>query len=354
MLLNAIKNRKGIYILSLIFITVLLNVLLISGYKLFGIILSPQLQQEEEYYAYSSSQEISYKVNLKENEFIPKEYLGMNLSYITEVVDNIAVDFEFTFDGIDNTAIVYDYTIIGVLTGRYEDREDGNKLVPVWIEEYELVALSTDSSNDFEISKSVGIDLEKINKRVIAFEKSMKLVVDAEYKVVMVVNITGEKDGQKIKEKHQADINFPLYKEVFKINKMDFPEEQKILTVGIEKAEINQIELIVSVLAFALAILGLIKLISLTFIKKRKTKYDMMLNQILKDYSNRIVMVKSIPECLETKNIEVTSFGELIDLVNEMSLPILCIENFERQTHFCVIKGEVTYHYILKKETGKE
>jgi len=75
------------------------------------------------------------------------------------------------------------------------------------------------------------------------------------------------------------------------------------------------------------------------------------LTEILKAYGERIVMVENIAITQETKFISIIGFEELIELVNELNLPILCYQKEGVNiSWFFVIHDKIIYRYILEEK----
>ena len=49
-------------------------------------------------YAYNITRNSDYKVYLKKNEFINQEYMGMNATYITDLVNYIDANFRYNYN----------------------------------------------------------------------------------------------------------------------------------------------------------------------------------------------------------------------------------------------------------------
>ena len=90
----------------------------------------------------------------------------------------------------------------------------------------------------------------------------------------------------------------------------------------------------------------LVRLVKTTF--KRKSKYEIELERILKNYGNDIVNVKDYVDDDTKSIIKVESFEELIDAAKIISKPILYSKINDIKSEFVVEDEDKVYKYILK------
>ena len=82
-----------------------------------------------------------------------------------------------------------------------------------------------------------------------------------------------------------------------------------------------------------------------------KSKYHVELNKILNDYGEIIVEVVNPIPTDNKQIIRVKNFNELIDLEQELRIPILCyINELKAITTFAILNNNQIYQYILKEE----
>jgi hypothetical protein len=78
--------------------------------------------------------------------------------------------------------------------------------------------------------------------------------------------------------------------------------------------------------------------------------YDITLDKISKNYDSIIANVNNLPEINELKKIEVSTFEELIDVYNEVRMPINYYQNEQKtESTFIIINDEIVWIYTLKK-----
>ena len=78
---------------------VLIFILFVSGLWIIikGFELKKQESNVSSIYDYNINQNLEYKVYLNKNSFIEDEYLGMNETYISDLINNIHLTFMYNF-----------------------------------------------------------------------------------------------------------------------------------------------------------------------------------------------------------------------------------------------------------------
>ena len=83
---------------------------------------------------------------------------------------------------------------------------------------------------------------------------------------------------------------------------------------------------------------------------KMNNLYLLKLNKILKNYDGIIANAKSLPDIKGFKVVEISTFEELLDVYNEVRMPINCYQERNRTT-FIIINDTTAWIYILRKSS---
>ena len=338
------KKRQVKKIFNNFGIVVSIVIIITAALYLYTIFRSKTIQ--EVLFDYQVNSNINYKVNLTENEFIKDKYLPMDQVYITKLVDNISTtfNFEYTNEKIDQSQ--YYYEIKGLLVGSYRGDQSSTEKNDVWFEEElfkssELIV----AKNTFSINEIITVKPGDLLNRANSFQEKLGIAINSEYKLELNVYLTIGEDN--IKKIHHETISFPVTNNIFKINKNLSSKDKYLVSAQKEEIEIERLPLIISVLALGLSILLLIKLIKMR--TDKKSNYEKEVTQIFKSYGERIIMVENIAITPETKFISIVGFDELVELVNELNLPILCYQKEGINiSWFFVIHDKIIYRYILE------
>ena len=83
---------------------------------------------------------------------------------------------------------------------------------------------------------------------------------------------------------------------------------------------------------------------------KNDNKYELSLEKILKNYDSIIANANSMPNINGFKKIEISTFEELLDVYNEVRMPINYYQKNDKST-FIIINEGVAWVYSLKNGT---
>ena len=325
------------FIPRLLFMFVLFVVLLFSGTFL---LISSFTFKSEKIIKYKDSSDIDYKVYLLDNDFYDTNYLEKddgNKLFVASLIKNIGVDFKYDFSSEEAADIDFTYNVIGNLvitnaTGTKSYFEKKYKLL-----EDKVVSMRNGKSAD--IRDSLIIDYQYYNKLASRFRSSYG--VDAVSKLVVYICIN----------KKNADNKFNLNNN--RIMKLEIPLSEKAVEIGLDYQKINDtsevvekqdvflksvLVLVVSIIFIILSLAVMLKLIrsfSLLFVKNNQ--YDKYVKKIMRLYDRLIAESHSMISLEDKEVIRINKFDELLDIHDNLGLPIVYYE---------VAKHQKCYFYI--------
>ena len=103
-------------------------------------------------YAYNISRNADYKVYLKQNDYINDEYIGMNSTYITDMVDYIDTNFKYNCSTSRMATAKATYQVVATLNVEYSVT-GATERPKLWSKEYVLTEpkLLTSDNNQINI-----------------------------------------------------------------------------------------------------------------------------------------------------------------------------------------------------------
>lgn len=303
-------------------------------------------------YAYNINRNTDYKVYLRKNNFIDQEYMGMNSTYITDLVDYIDANFRYNYNVSQKATSKSTYKIIAVINVEYyvTGSSQGTKL---WSKEYTLLEpkqIATDT-NQININENVKIDFNKYNTEIKNFKEQFGLPIKSYLEVKLVVNSEASVKGSGKTEKDNSVVNLKmdLNGQVFNITQDYEPVSKgQILDESKIGEKSNIILLIIGIILFLISIIGILNIFRKIISVDRKTDYEVALNRILKNYGDIVAEIVTPTETEEMKVIDVKNFDQLLDIEEEIRMPILFYETIEgEEGEFTIIYDNIVYRYIL-------
>lgn len=304
---------------------------------------------------YREKSNLDYKVHLKKNEFYDSEYLGKGMSYVASLIDKITANFNYTFDIDKESNIDFDYDITAQLV--ISDTSKNNIFLK---KEYTLLQNTKEnmnSSKQYTINKSIDIDYDFYNR--IANKFRISYGVDTRSDLNIYLNIhekNSENNPFKLENKSVMTLTIPLSEKAINIT-LDYKDINKTSQV-IKNSEIIINNYIYLALGTVLLLIGLLELIHLTNLllltKTKKTNYDKYITKILNEYDRLIVETTTGPNINDKNIIKINTFNELLDVRDNLKLPIKYFVVSKHQKCEFYIDHEKEVYILTIKEVDME
>lgn len=308
-------------------------------------ILNPTISKKITTSTYQNN--VNYQVYLTNNNFVTTSSLGMNQAYIASMIDSIVVNFKQMVNWYSASHIDYNYTIYAKLSAVYHN-EDGSES-EVWTKVYPLKYVDTQrkAGKNLELQEQISLSYMQYQNDLNAFKNTYHLKVDAVVDVIMDINYEYPENKKK---NSQLKLSIPLDQEVFKIS-TDYQKTDSVVS----KQEISNIKIprtvvfvglfFLGILEAAIVVVLVIKILELYSI----TEYERVKHKIKKDYGSIIVDIDNTINFDEFTIFEIKSIGEMVDLEEELRIPILFYEKKKaRISYFVIIKDHYMYRYTLR------
>lgn len=343
-----LKNWVNVALLATV-ITLTTIFLIISAVLLYRSY-NPATHQKNLLVSYNSEDNLSYKITAKANSYYKDEDLVMNKQYVSSIIDKILFNVSYNFDSSKLLDYTYDYSIVATLIGNYDGSAKDDEL---WSKEFILepsTSLNLEHANNISVVKTFEIDYQTYNSIMQSFKEEFNLMVDAYLNIDFKVNVKSTVgDNNQIDENNLINIKIPLLKDTTYITytKTGIVNNNIWTTVN----DLEQTSILLKII-YGIGVLFGAVLDWLLLLKAYKTtekdRYYYEVNRILKSYAEILVAVEEIPEHLELKNIKVSNFKDMIDVNEELHLPILYFEE-NNQISFFIISETHFYVFIIKR-----
>jgi len=304
-------------------------------------------------YSYNINQDVEYSVNLYDNSFIDEETVSSNELYISELIKDININYNFDYSATKSADIKLKYKILGTINGTYQGSSANSEQGSVWSKEYVLsdTIEKNYNSKNFFINHNIVLDFPKYKKEVEDFRKKFGMSLTTKMNIDLIVDISGQVDEKNFESQKIIRLTFPLGVQAFSINEeYEKSISENVLTeTDTELFALANIPVIV--LLFIISILLFIIFFKKIFNFTEKNGYTKKLEKILKTYDDFIIEIASPINIEDYEIIEVKGIDEMIDLEEELRIPINFYEHIPNYYgEFTLIHNNIVYRYIIEEK----
>ena len=302
--------------------------------------------------SYTQNGNVDYKVCLKENNFYSQNCLDKNMSYVSSLIKNVGLTFNYDLNTSEQLNVKTEYEVTAKLV--ISNAENTSKYFE---QKYILQDKTSEGisqiNNDYKISKNIDIDYDYYNTIASTFKSQYGVETNSYIEVsFQVFHANKENEDIRVPSPSPVILNIPLSQKSININ-MTASGVNKQETQNIESSIFtlnNIICLFIGIIALIVCLISGLKIAKmLTLIKEKKNNYDKFMEKILREYDRLIVETSTLPKFNNYFVTKVNSFGELIDVRDNLRLPIMYYEVAKHQKcHLYIIDNKNLYLLTVK------
>ena len=302
--------------------------------------------------SYTQNGNVDYKVCLKENNFYSQNCLDENMSYVSSLIKNVGLTFNYDLNTSEQLNVKTEYEVTAKLV--ISNAENTSKYFE---QKYILQDKTSEGisqiNNEYKISKNIDIDYDYYNTIASTFKSQYGVETNSYIEVsFQVFHTNKENEDIRVPSPNPVILNIPLSQKSININ---------MTASGINKQETQNIEssiftlnniicLFIGIKALIVCLISGLKIAKmLSLIKEKKNNYDKFMEKILREYDRLIVETSTLPKFNNYFVTKVNSFGELIDVRDNLRLPIMYYEVAKHQKcHLYIIDNKNLYLLTVK------
>lgn len=302
--------------------------------------------------SYTQNGNVDYKVCLKENNFYSQNCLDKNMSYVSSLIKNVGLTFNYDLNTSKQLNVKTEYEVTAKLV--ISNAENTSKYFE---QKYILQDKTSEGisqiNNEYKISKNIDIDYDYYNTIASTFKSQYGVETNSYIEVsFQVFHTNKENEDIRVPSPNPVILNIPLSQKSININ---------MTASGINKQETQNIEssiftlnniicLFIGIIALIICLISSLKIAKmLSLIKEKKNNYDKFMEKILREYDRLIVETSTLPKFNNYFVTKVNSFGELIDVRDNLRLPIMYYEVAKHQKcHLYIIDNKNLYLLTVK------
>lgn len=290
------------------------------------------------YYENSDSQ---YTVCLNKNSYYNQECLPAGMQYLSPIVNNIGVDFSYNVNFSEDIDYKFSYYVVANL--RIYDNSNEDKIL---YNNDDLLAerqVLSGKSNKININSSVKVQYDKYLEYFNKYKKDYSLNAKGVINVLLYVD--DSYDTRVV-----SSINIPIGEQTFSVGVNDINANKQSVSLNSNSwNNYNEISAFLGAFLSLICLMFIVKLIKyVTYSFDRKSKYESLINHILKEYDDSIVSVKDYSIDTNKKLVKVLGFKELLDVRTSINKPIIYSKVNNVKSDFIVEDDSIIYKYTIK------
>ena len=304
---------------------------------------------------YNENGNLDYKVYLFENEFYEEPYLGKDMLYVASLIDKIHLDFNYKYNIEDQENLDFNYRIVGKLS---ITNSEGTK--SYFEKTYDLLnskSISMKNSKEQIIKETIDIDYPYYNSLANNFKSTYGLDTASNLNVYMVIDKKSNQDSNfNLNSNSMMNIKIPLSEKAINIE-LDSNDINRTSSI-LKERKMSLSNIIMLILGVVLIIASLVVAITiiriLSKILNKKTAYDKYIQKILKEYDRLIAEVSTMISLEKKEIIKITKFTELLDIHDNLQLPIMYYSVTDHQKANFFINHDKTVYLLTVKSIDEK
>ena len=292
---------------------------------------------------------IDYKVYLKDNDYYETEYLDKGMIYVASLIDKIKLSFDYDFDIDEQVNLNFSYKVLADLV-----ISSVNGATNFFKKTYTLLDTKAETINNdviYNLDKDIDIDYGYYNRLANNFRSEYGVETNSYLKVYLQVDKNGgNNDNININDSVTSTITIPLSEKAIEIN-FDTKDTKLIKNIMTDKKLVFDYKIFtIECILFIISAIFMVKSINLVVkLNDKKSVYDTILEKILREYDRLIVETTTGVDMNKNHIIKINKFQELLDVRDNLKLPIMYYNIASHQKCYFYIKdNNDIYIYYLK------
>lgn len=299
--------------------------------------------------SYSYQGDISYQVQYLQNNFYDDSSLNNDI-YVSSLIDKIKVNMKYERSSSMNMDTTFVYDIKARLVNNYTYNNDSSVL---WDKEYTL--LSTKTVKSSYINEEIVIPYQVYNSKALSFQQQYKLALNSYLLVEMDVKSSSLFGDDDYVDEGKVTLKIPLLQNVIKLEERNEDVATKnIYDVSSVDSDFPYVTFILACVILLFSLISATLSLSSFFVIDRISKYQEKKKHIMRRYSDIIAEVTTKPSIKDLEVIDIKHFDDLVDIEEELRIPILFYEvKGKYESIFIIIEDKKAYRYVLKVPRSK-
>lgn len=302
-------------------------------------------------YSYGIKQSVYTDVRYLPSSFYANGPGPTNKAYVNELTDKIGTVFHYRYTASEETELTYSYSVKGIVRGSYVLGDSKAAESNVWTKEYQLIKPTTKTvvADTIQLDPSVNMPYAEYKKSIDQFKNAFNLPINTEAKVVCTIRVKGTVNGVPFTDNRELTVSAPLNLQIYQLAvKYDKSDKKEVNPPAVSNSW-DMSDHFAEILGGVLAFLGIVSLIYGLRRQIFKSSYQRELDRIYRYHDGIIIRANKPADIDDKKAVSVQSFDDMLNLEEELKVPIVASPAGSEAMHFVIIRDDVVYVYTLGK-----
>ncbi|MBP7760815.1 DUF5305 domain-containing protein [Candidatus Saccharibacteria bacterium] len=333
-----------------------LLLLMISGFIVYDV-----MQRKSDMTAIPSAYE--YKVNQSVdtnvayfNSSFYDATPGANTAFVSSLTDKVAATFHYDYHGSAEADLTYAYEVKALVRGNHIVQNDTKDAPSVWSKDIQLIAPKTETitSNTISLNPKVSVSYAEYKKQIEELKLALALPLSSSVTMQFIMKVSGTIGGTPFSDTRVSSVVAPIDEQIYTLSvKYDKFDTKQVVPQETKNSR-NAFEQYETIITGVLAIVGLISLVYGFRKQIFKTAYQRELDRIYRFHDGIIIKASTETDMTGKNVVPVLSFDDMLNLEEELKLPIVASPAGGEATQFMIIRDDVAYVYVLGKVLLKD
>jgi hypothetical protein len=242
------------------------------------------------------------------------------------------------------------------ILGKYAIKADSDNTANVWSKEYTIVKPVSESlqTKNLTLNPTADLPFQEYMSQLENFKSNLELPLNSETLLVATVDVEGTIKGTPFHDTRVMTVSAPLDQQVYTLGIKYDKQDTKKLVGETAKNSREQFQRYLLIFASAVGVLGIGML--LYGLRKQifKTPYQRELERIYRYNDGIIIRAQRSPDLTGKRIVPVLSFEDMLNLEEELKMPIVASPAGGEATRFIIIRDDVAYVFTLGKALIEE
>ena len=307
-----------------------------------------------EAYSYSITQALSSNVKYLDSSFFTDGPSSENTAYVADLTDSIDARYTMRYAASKSSSLTANYDVTARVKANYAVGGDTDQSSNVWTKEYLIKEPTSKSLDTAHINEVIDVSIPYAEYKKVAndFRTALALPTTSEVVVTFTYRINGSVDGMPINDIKTSTLVAPLDQQLYRPALKTEKEFKKDVVATNDIAEVNR-KILIQLAIWALAMTTGLAMIGYGLRKKIfKTPYQRELEKIYRYHDGVIVRTKHPVDISDDKIVPMRSFDDMLNLEEELKVPIVANEISSTTTEFMIVNSGVVYRYTLSDDSS--